>query len=162
MVGDRERVRRLWRYAVTSVVATAVSEATLLLVYGAGLLDASTSAVVASLAGTFPSYAMSRYWIWPDADRRHAGGQATAYWVIAIVSLVVSSVVTGAAAAAAPSGHRVHTVIVGVAYVGTYGLLWVIKFAIYQRFLFRAARRAPAPDTPAPDTGIAGGPSGTT
>lgn len=137
IIRDRLFLKRLWRYAVTSAVATAVSEATLLLLYGTGALGATTSAVVANLAGTFPSYFMSRYWIWPEADRRRPGRQVVAYWVISIVSLVVSSAVTGVAAANAPGGHEAHLVIVGVAYVGTYALLWVAKFVIYQRLLFR-------------------------
>jgi putative flippase GtrA len=130
--------RRWWRYGVTSVVATTVSEATLLTVYGLHLLAASWAAVVASLAGTIPSYAMSRYWIWPEADRRRPGRQAVAYWVVALLSLGLSSLVTGIAAANAPAGQTAHLVVVGLAYIGTYGGLWVAKFVVYQRFLFRS------------------------
>lgn len=104
-IDGRHKLQRVWRYAVTSVVATVASEATLLIVYGTGALGASASAVVASLAGTFPSYAMSRYWIWPEADRGHSARQATAYWLIALVSLVLSSAATGAAAHLAPAGR---------------------------------------------------------
>lgn len=131
------RATRLGRYAVTSVVATVVSEVTLLVVYGAGLLHASPAAVVASLAGTIPSYAMSRYWIWPEADRRRPGRQAAAYWLIAVVSLGVASAATGWAASLAPAGHAAHVAVVGVAYLGTYGALWLAKFALYQTVLFR-------------------------
>jgi len=49
IVDRQPKVARLWRYAVTSVVAIAVSEATLLVVYGSGLLHASAAAAVASL-----------------------------------------------------------------------------------------------------------------
>lgn len=131
------RMRRLGRYAVTSVVSTGVSEATLLLVYGVHALTAWAAAVVASLAGTIPSYAMSRYWIWPEADRRRPGRQVTAFWVVALVGLGLSSLLTGVAAAYAPAAHMAHLAVVGVAYVGTYGALWVIKFVVYQRYLFR-------------------------
>ena len=133
------RGRRIGRYAATSVVATGVSEVTLVAVYGAHLLTASLAAVVASLAGVVPSYAMSRYWIWPEADRRRPGRQAVAFWVIALVSLGLSSLLTGMAAADGPSGRGAHLVVVGLAYVGTYGALWVGKFVVYQRFLFRPA-----------------------
>lgn len=131
--------RRWGRYAVTSVVATAVSEVTLLAVYGEHLLTASVAAVVASLAGTVPSYAMSRFWIWPEADRRRPGRQAAGFWLVGLVSLGVSSLLTGIAAANAPSGHAAHVAVAGVAYVGTYGALWLLKFVVYQRLLFRPA-----------------------
>ncbi len=142
--GDCERLRRLWRYAATSVVASVVSEITLLLLYGTGALGAAPAAVMANLAGTFPSYAMSRYWIWPEADRRHVGRQMTWYWLISVVSLVLSSVLTGIAAAHAPSGHTAHMVVVGVAYAATYGVLWMAKFVLYQTVLFRPRRPAPS------------------
>lgn len=134
---DHALSRRLWRYCVTSVVATLVSEVTLLVLYGAGLLDATASAVVANLAGTFPSYLMSRYWIWSEANRHSPMRQVVAYWVISILSLLVSSAATGAAAANAPKGHSVHLVVVGITYIGTYALLWIAKFVVYQKAVFR-------------------------
>jgi putative flippase GtrA len=135
-----QKLRRVWRYAMTSVVATAVSEVTLLIVYGTGALGASSSAVAASLAGTFPSYAMTRYCIWPEADRHHFGRQATSFWLVAITSLMLSSVVTGLAADLAPAGRAAHLAVVALAYIGTYGALWLAKFALYQGILFRPAQ----------------------
>ena len=138
-------LRRLWRYAATSVVATAVSEATIVVVYATGMLSASRAAVVASLAGAVPSYVMSRHWIWPESDRRHAGRQVTAYIAIAVASLAISSVLTGLAAAHVPGGRAAHDAVVAATYLGTYGLLWVGKFGLYQRVLFRPPRAEPSP-----------------
>lgn len=135
---SNERVRRWGRYAVTYLVATGVSEATLLTLYGLHLMAASVAAVAASVVGTVPSYVMSRYWIWRDADRRRPGRQAVAYWVVSLVSIGMSSLVTGLAAANAPAWRAAHLAVVGLAYIGTYGGLWVGKFAVYQRFLFRS------------------------
>ncbi len=135
--------RRWGRYAATSGVATGVSEGALLVLYGAHVLTASAAAVVASLAGTVPSYAMSRLWIWPEADRRRPGRQAAGYWMVGLASLALSSLLTGVAAANAPSGRTAHLAVVGIAYIGTYGALWALKFAVYQRFLFRPL--APVP-----------------
>lgn len=150
------RWRRWWRYAVTSAVATLISESTLLVLYGTGMLDATVAAVMANLAGTFPSYAMSRYWIWPEGDRTHVTRQVVVYWLISFVSLVVSSAVTGFAAAHAPAGHVAHLMVVGVAYVGTYGVLWVGKFVLYQLVVFRSTpvSRAPVDETATADAAV--------
>ena len=59
----RAEIARLARYAATSGVAFAVSEATLLILYGLDLATATIAALIASLAGTVPSYLLSRYWI---------------------------------------------------------------------------------------------------
>ncbi len=134
---NTDQIRQLRRYAVTSFVATAVSEGTLLVLYGTHALGASAAAVGAAMAGAVPSYAMSRFWIWPEADRRRAGRQATAFWVVALISLGLSSLATGVAAANAPGGRVWHMVVVALAYIGTYGTLWALKFLVYQRWLFR-------------------------
>lgn len=136
LAADRPGWRRLGRYVVTSVVATVASELTLLVLYGTGVLGAASAAVVANLAGTVPSYVMSRYWIWSDADRARPGRQAAAYWVISLVSLGVSTGTVAAAGAYAPAGHTLRLVVVGLVYVGTYGVLWLAKFAAYQWLVF--------------------------
>lgn len=140
--------RRLGRYVVTSVVATIVSELTLLVLYGTGALGAAGAAVVANLAGTVPSYAMSRYWIWADADRDRPARQAAAYWVISLVSLGVSTGTVAAAGAWAPADHALRLAVVGLVYVGTYGVLWLGKFAVYQWVVFPVPGRDPRSTPP--------------
>ncbi len=139
---ERPRLNRLLRYAATSGVATLVSEVTLVGLYAGRLLGASGSSIVANVAGAVPSYLLSRYWIWPEADRTGAARQVTLYWVTSVVSLVVSTAGTSLAAAHAPAGHTAHTIVVGTSYIGTYALLWVAKYLVYQRVIF--SRRAEA------------------
>jgi putative flippase GtrA len=130
------RVQKLFRYALTSGVATGISEVTLLALYASGFLGATGSAVVANLAGTVPSYLLSRYWIWPEADRSGAARQMGLYWFTSLVSLVFSTAGTSLAGAHAPAGHTAHVIMVGSAYIGTVAILWVAKFVVYQRFIF--------------------------
>ncbi|MBO0885854.1 MAG: GtrA family protein, partial [Acidimicrobiales bacterium] len=144
------RFRRLWRYIITSVVATVGSEVTLLVLYGTRTLGAFTAAVIANLAGTIPSYPMSRYWIWPEADRDKPARQMAGYWVVSLVSLLVSSGITKLAAVNAPSSGAARLFVVGGAYVGTLVLLWLAKLAVYHWVLFR-----PPPVTEPPPVGAA-------
>jgi putative flippase GtrA len=130
------RANKLMRYALTSGVATGISEVTLLALYASGFLGATGSAVLANLAGTVPSYLLSRYWIWPEADRSGAARQMGLYWFTSVVSLVFSTAGTSLAGAHAPAGHTAHVVMVGSAYIGTVAILWVAKFLVYQRFIF--------------------------
>jgi len=66
-----------------------------------------------------------------------------AFWAVSVASLVISSAVVGFAAAHAPGGRTAHVVVVGCAYVGTYATLWLAKFVVYQRVLFRSPRGTP-------------------
>ncbi len=126
------------RYALTSGLTTGISEATLLALYATGFLGATGAAVMANLAGTVPSYLLSRYWIWPEADRSGAARQMGLYWATSAISLVVSTAGTSMAGAHAPAGHIAHVIVVGSAYIGTVAVLWVAKFIVYQRFIFRS------------------------
>ena len=140
----RPKVQRLWRYALTSVAATVVSEVVLVVLYAGRVTGAGTAAVIASLAAAVPSYFMSRFWIWPEADRDRRTRQVTLYFVVSVLSLVVSSVLTGLAGHIARGTHLKHVIIVAVTYIGTYVLLWLAKFVVYQRLLFRSTAIAPA------------------
>jgi len=132
----RAQIARLARYAATSVVAFGVSEATLLILYGSGVMDAMVAALTANLVGTVPSYFMSRYWIWRDAARTRVGRQVVLYWTTSIACIAGTSVATGAIANLVPSGHRFHLAIVGIGFLVVSVTFWLAKFVIYQRLTF--------------------------
>jgi putative flippase GtrA len=133
---DRIRLRRIVRYASTSAISTIISETVLLSLFANHILGAISSALLATVAGTLPSYFLSRYWIWPEADRKRPARQVTAYWVISFVALAVSSGATGLGARLAPHHGATRDIVVGTVYLGTYGLLWLGRFIVYQRFVF--------------------------
>ena len=132
----RAQMGRLVRYAVTSLVAFGVSEATLLILYGSGVLDATVAALTANLVGTVPSYFMSRYWIWRDATRTRVGRQLVLYWSTSIACIAGTSFATGAIANLVPAGHRFHLAIVGIGFLAVSVTFWLAKFVIYQRLIF--------------------------
>lgn len=146
----RAHMARLVRYAATSLVAFGVSEATLLILYGNGVLDATVAAFAANLAGTVPSYFMSRYWIWRDASRSRVGRQVVLYWSTSIACIAGTSLATGAIANLVPTGHRFHLAIVGIGFLAVSVTFWLAKFAIYQRLIF------PVPKAESGDAGSAG------
>jgi putative flippase GtrA len=132
----RAAIERLVRYGATSVVAFAISEITLLALYGTKTTGATVAAVVANLVGTVPSYLMSRYWIWNDASRARAGRQVVMYWATSIICIAGTSLATGAIASLVPAGQRFHLVVAGVGFLLVNIVFWLAKFAIYQKVIF--------------------------
>jgi putative flippase GtrA len=137
----RASVARVARYGATSVVAFAVSEITLLALYGWHVMGATEAAVVANLAGTIPSYFMSRYWIWSEAPRARAGRQVVMYWAMSFVCIAGTSLATGAIAGLAPSGHRFHLVVAGMGFLLVNIVFWFAKFQVYQRIIFPVTKQ---------------------
>jgi putative flippase GtrA len=135
-LGRRSSIARLARYGATSVVAFAVSEITLLALYGSHTTSATAAAALANLAGTVPSYLMSRYWIWSEASRTRVGRQIAMYWTISIVCIAGTSLATGAVAAMAPSGRPLRLAVVGVGFLLVNVVFWLAKFVVYQGTVF--------------------------
>lgn len=136
------RVRRVSRYLVTSGISTVVSEVTLLTLLGLRMASAVPASVTATVVGGLVSYLLSRYWIWPEANRNRPGRQLAEYWAVTVAGLLLSAAVTGAVEAHATGSHPLRVAEVGAAYLATYGLLWAAKFTVYQRLIFRSERVA--------------------
>lgn len=148
----RRRVLRFLRYGATSAIALGISEATLLVVVGTGLAGATAGALIANAAGVAPSYLLSRYWIWPEADRHRTGHQVAMYWLVSIVSMLITSFATGFIAHHSPAHGSEHVEVIGFAFLGVNFLLWIAKFGAYQAFVFRRSTAgAPARVAPARD-----------
>jgi putative flippase GtrA len=126
------------------VIAAATSEITLVVLYGTGLLGATWASVVAFFAGAIPNYALNRYWVWkqqgPIRFRRELGP----YILVSLLSLVAATAATSWAASVAPQQHTTRVLFVAAAYLGTYGVLFVLKFVVYHVVIFAGAREEPS------------------
>ncbi len=132
-------IRRISRYLLTSGISTVVSEVTLVAVLAVRLLPAPAAAMAATVTGGMVSYALSRYWIWGDADRRRAGLQLMLYWAVAVAGMLLAAAATDLVADHATGTHPARVAEAAAAYLATYALLWVAKFLVYQRVIFRPA-----------------------
>jgi putative flippase GtrA len=149
----RSTVRRLVRYGSVSAVSTA----TTLLLLGLLVLlgwPAVLSNVTATAVGTVPSFELNRRWVWGQGQNRSIARQVVPYCLLSLAGLVLSTVAVHVASDATGGASRlVHTAAVEAANVGTYGLLWLIQFALCDRVLFRdktftaQAQVAPRPDS---------------
>jgi putative flippase GtrA len=140
LVRSRAQVARLVRYTATSVLAFALSEITLLVLYGSHAVGATTAALIANIVATVPSYLMSRYWIWKDARRTQVGRQVVLYWATSAASILLTSLATGAIAHHIPNGHRFHLALVGLAFFFVNVAFWLVKFVVYHKFIFPTDR----------------------
>lgn len=144
--------RTLTRYTVGSVIAMVVSEITLLLVFGLHLGGARTASAAAWATGAIVNYFLNRNWAWRRRGRAHPVKELLPYWITAVAGLLLSMWATHLAGGLAPrlsDDHTVATVLVGVAYLVTYGVLFVVKFLLFHYVIF-TDRQALAPSEPQP------------
>lgn len=152
--GLRERLRSarallLGRYAASSVIAGIISELAFLISYGLGAVPSAAS-VIAFVAGAVPNYLMNRYWAWQRRGRVDGTRELLPYVVIIIVTALVAAGTTTLADAwlrdrIASSVWQ--TIAVGAVFLGTYGFMFVLKFVLFNRYVFA---ETPSAGTPVP------------
>ena len=129
--------KKLAKYASVSIISTVVSQVTLLIVYGAlHLMPAVWANLVANVVATPPSYYLNRKWVWGKGGRSHILREIVPFWVLSFLGLALSSLTVYGAEEFAKHhdlSHALTSLMVNAANLLAFGLLWVLKFVVYQR-----------------------------
>ncbi len=134
---------RIARCLSVSVFTTLLSLGVLATLVGVGM-RAWLANVIATAAGTVPSYLLNRRWVWGLRHDSDPWREVVPFWVLSFAGLALSTLAVDradrlAAAADLASGTRTSALL--VANVASFGLLWVGQFLLLDRVLFR---RVPA------------------
>jgi len=127
---------KLLRYSGVSIVAIAVTQTSLwvgLVILDWPAIGANTFAVS---IGAIPAYLLNRSWVWRRTDSHSLRDEILPFWLYSLVGLAISSVLVGIADRWSSS-----TPIVMLANLAAYGLLWVSKFFLLEKILFRRPHR---------------------
>lgn len=130
---------KVWRYCAVSGISTACTLGLLYLFYRVAGLSPFGANVVATGLATVPAYYLNRSWAWGKTGRSHFMREVVPFWVIALISLVLSTLAVQFAARQAVSIHSkdMKALILLCANFVTYGVLWVGKFTLFNRLLFK-------------------------
>ena len=141
--------KKFVKYAVGSGVSAVVSYVALILSFGVfHLFEARGSAIFATLVGAVPSYFLNRNWAWQKRDRSSLSKEVFPYLIMAIIGLVFSTWSTDFASShssiAGPPHSSAAVLFVSGAYIGSFAVLWLAKFAFLNRFLFATTQETGA------------------
>ena len=130
---------KLWRYCAVSGISTLCTLALLYLFYRVIGLSPFAANIVATCLATIPAYYLNRSWAWGKSGRSHFMREVLPFWLIAIVSLVLSTLAVQFAARQAVNvqSKDVKALILLFANFVTYGALWVGKFTLFNKVLFK-------------------------
>jgi len=128
------------RYSLVSVVSVVVSQVILFVTYGLFRLWTAVGCnVIACSVATVPSYYLNRTWAWGKSGRSHLWRELVPFWSLAFLGLFFS---LWAVAYAEDHAHEVTRSHLGVgllvngASLAAFGVLWIAKFAIFNKLLF--------------------------
>lgn len=130
---------KLWRYCTVSGISTVTTLAALFLFYRVIGLSPFSSNVLATCVATVPNYYLNRTWAWGRTGRSHFMREVVPFWVIAFISLVLSTLAVQFAAhqAVNVASKDVKALILLFANFVTYGMLWIAKFIFFNKVLFK-------------------------
>ncbi|MDT4987280.1 MAG: hypothetical protein QOI74_1374 [Micromonosporaceae bacterium] len=130
---------RLLRFAVSSLLATLASAAVFPLVYRGGGPRLATLA--AFVTGALVGFVVNRCWTWQGRDRSTLGRDILRYAAVAcsVAALAaVATTVTDGYTTRAGLDSATRTILVEGAYLGTYLVMFGVKFLVLDRWVFRA------------------------
>ncbi|HXQ76306.1 MAG TPA: GtrA family protein [Acidimicrobiales bacterium] len=135
--------KKMFRYTMVSVSSTVVSFATLGLVYGVFRLWTEVpSTLFANAVATVPAYNLNRRWAWGKTGRSHIRREVLPFWGLSIAGMLLSVLTSSEARRLGVQyfehDHLIRTAIVEGMNLFAFGVLWVVKFVVFQR-LFRVA-----------------------
>jgi putative flippase GtrA len=130
---------KLFRYSMASVVAVLTSTIFFVLFDGAIGFSAVVSSTLATAIAAIPSYELNRKWAWGKSGRSHLLKEVIPFWTLAFIGWTFSTFMVRLMEDYAKSSHFSHilqTATVTLVYIGAFGVLWVGKFIIFNKFMF--------------------------
>ena len=132
---DRARsdgTKKAVKYASVSLVGVATTQVVLIIVHGIlgwGPLKANVIAVAIS---SIPSYLLNRAWVWQKRGKSDLKREVVPFWAFAFAGLALSELLVYFVS------HRTNaTIAVSAANLSGFGLLWVARFFVLDRLLFK-------------------------
>jgi putative flippase GtrA len=138
-------VIKIARYAIGSGIALATSTVVFFGLVLVGANNTTVDSVAAFAAGAIPNWILNRRWAWEQNGKTDVAREVVGYSLVSLGALAASSYGTGLMQhyvrhhVTANSGLR--AVLITGAYVGVQALLFVVKYVIYDRWVFAGQSR---------------------
>lgn len=127
-----ENGAKLLRYCGVSVVNVACGQGLLALCLAVFALGGVVSQVIAASLSAIPAYLLSRRWVWKQQGPDSLRNEVLPFWIMALIGLLFA--VTAIAVA---ERFTSSTVVLMATSLVAYGVVWVAKFFVLDRVLWR-------------------------
>jgi putative flippase GtrA len=136
---------RFGRYAAGSAGAVLVSALAFALAYGPVGFGPRLASLTAFLAGAVVNFSAHRFWAWDRRGRAGLSRDMMWYALLAVLMAGTAAGVTGMAHAwLRDADPTQRAVLVEAAYFATYGTLFLLRFAVLDRLVFRSRHQVPS------------------
>ena len=137
-LGRRPGLVKLVKYSTASLSGVVSSVITLNVCLLVLELGAVTSNIIAVTVGSVPNYLINRAWTFNKAGTHSFTREILPFWLMAVLGLVLSTFTV----AWADQRWDGNTLALNLANLGAFGVLWVAKFFVLERILFKPLAHA--------------------
>ncbi len=137
---------RFSKFAAGSVAATVLSQLTLTGLFWLGGVNATTASLVAFVAGAIPNFIVNWKWTWGRSGRPALLRELLPYIAIIVgggLAATALTTLTDHVLAPLVTDRGARTITLDIAYLSSYAILFVLKFALLDR-VFRRGKTATA------------------
>ena len=139
------------RYVTVSLFGTVTTQILLWFTHGKLGWSGVAANIFSVTVTSVPAYFLSRYWIWGKNDKNRFWGEVVPFWGLAVAGLILSTLFVAVAGlilstlfVAVASHWSDSTIVVSLANLAGFGVLWVAKFLILDEVLFKTHTPAEA------------------
>jgi putative flippase GtrA len=151
----RDRVIQLWafvqtpqgrkwvRYSMVSLISALISIVLITITYGILRLGSEVvCTLISNILAGIPNYFLNRRWVWKKGGRSHLWREVVPFWAMSIAGILFAIFTASLAQHFSNTHHLQHlartVVVVGANIVG-FGILWVLKFLVFNRLFAEIA-----------------------
>ena len=133
LLGRRPWIAKWAKYSAASLSGVVTSTATLFVLLEIVDMGAVAANVIAVTLGALPNYLVNRAWTFQKRGSHSFTREVLPFWAMAFLGLVISTFAVAWAADRWPD----NTLVVMIANVASFGVLWVARFFLLERVLFK-------------------------
>lgn len=123
---------RILKYAAASLVGVTVGSTTLLLFLALDVHPVLANFLSVAISSV-PAYIVNRYWVWEKKDANSLKRELVPFWAMAFLGLLLSTLFVNWA-----KDRTEKELLILAANLSGFGVLWVAKFFVLDKFLFGA------------------------
>ena len=144
-LGDRLRsdmAKKAVKYASVSLVGVVSTQVMIIVFHGLLKLSFIPTNILAVSISSVPAYLLNRAWVWGKKGKNDFKREVLPFWAFAFAGLVLSTVLVGLAEEYIKShaeSHTTETLFLSGANLTGFGVLWVARFFVLDRLLFKDA-----------------------
>lgn len=149
---SHSRIGTMLRYTAGSGVATIISQIGFILTFRVFSAGPTTATTVAFLAGAVPNYILNKRWAWQDTSRS-SRAELLRYVAVIVVTTGAAILTTRVAdhwVASRVASPDLRTLLVDLVYLATYGVMFVLKYVLFDGMVFNRRSRSAASEARVP------------